>query len=550
MADKLTTYKDSEIVIGLVAPVGVNLDQVQTLISEHLIQFGYTENIIRLSDCIKELKKSGLIKQKIRETKPVDRYNTLMTAGNEARETLGDPILAMQGIYEIYKKRENYSKTSILKSEDKKKDDEDQNTEHSDNLPPLKKYAHVIRSFKHPKEVMLLRRIYSHGFILLGISSSYSNRLKYLTETQGIKQDDAVALMERDEFEKEDFGQHTRKVFHLSDGFIDIDAPDAREQFGRIFELFFGNPYITPSTDEFVMFLAFASALRSGDLSRQVGAVIMSEQGEIISTGCNEAPKFGGGLYWPDDDNICRDIEKQFDSNEKRKKDLIIKIMNTVRGKMLSEIEEKYKSDKKNKALLDGIIKKLKREMRKEIESDTSNKGEKWLKETGLLDITEYGRSVHAEMEALLSCARSGVSPRNGTLYTTTFPCHNCAKHIVASGVKRVVFVEPYPKSHALDLHDDSLALVYDGDKNSDIKKVKFQPFVGLGARRYIDLFSMNFSTGYELNRKNQGKTISWTRQNANLRVQLLPFNYIEREAFTVREMNKKRLEKKGSSIS
>ncbi|MDN3612645.1 hypothetical protein QWZ16_23945 [Vibrio ostreicida] len=26
------------------------------------------------------------------------------------------------------------------------------------------------------------------------------------------------------------------------------------------------------------------------------------------------------------------------------------------------------------------------------------------------------------------------------------FPCHNCAKHIVASGIKRVVYVEPYPK--------------------------------------------------------------------------------------------------------
>jgi deoxycytidylate deaminase len=73
------------------------------------------------------------------------------------------------------------------------------------------------------------------------------------------------------------------------------------------------------------------------------------------------------------------------------------------------------------------------------------------------LDITEFGRPVHAEMEAILSCARIGISPKMGTLYCTTFPCHNCAKHIVAAGIKRVVYVEPYPKSKAEKLHSDSL---------------------------------------------------------------------------------------------
>ena len=84
------------------------------------------------------------------------------------------------------------------------------------------------------------------------------------------------------------------------------------------------------------------------------------------------------------------------------------------------------------------------------------------LKDSGLFDITEYGRAVHAEMEALLTCARAGISPRGGTIYSTTFPCHNCAKHIVTSGIERVVFVEPYPKSKALELHDDSIEIKKD----------------------------------------------------------------------------------------
>jgi deoxycytidylate deaminase len=59
----------------------------------------------------------------------------------------------------------------------------------------------------------------------------------------------------------------------------------------------------------------------------------------------------------------------------------------------------------------------------------------KRLRDGRLYDLTEFGRAVHAEMEALLCCARSGVSPRFGSLFTTTFPCHNCAKHIIAAGI-------------------------------------------------------------------------------------------------------------------
>ena len=60
-------------------------------------------------------------------------------------------------------------------------------------------------------------------------------------------------------------------------------------------------------------------------------------------------------------------------------------------------------------------------------------------------------------MEELLFCARNTVDTRRATLYTTTFPCHNCAKHIIAAGIARVVYVEPYPKSKAMEFHGDAL---------------------------------------------------------------------------------------------
>ena len=110
-----------------------------------------------------------------------------------------------------------------------------------------------------------------------------------------------------------------------------------------------------------------------------------------------------------------------------------------------------------------------------------------------LFDITEFGRAVHAEMEAMLCCAKVGVSPRGGTLYTTTFPCHNCAKHIVDVGIRRVVYVEPYPKGQAKELHSDSIEIEGPIREEKDLKKVQFQPFVGVGPRRYVDLFSIGF---------------------------------------------------------
>ena len=66
----------------------------------------------------------------------------------------------------------------------------------------------------------------------------------------------------------------------------------------RIVELWFGNPHLTPTFDEHAMSFAFAAALRSADLSRQVGAVVTKDD-QILSTGANDCPKAGGRLYWP-----------------------------------------------------------------------------------------------------------------------------------------------------------------------------------------------------------------------------------------------------------
>jgi cytidine deaminase len=87
-------------------------------------------------------------------------------------------------------------------------------------------------------------------------------------------------------------------------------------------------------------------------------------------------------------------------------------------------------------------------------------------------------------MLAICDAARMGRSVKGATLYCTTFPCHNCTKHILASGINRVVYMEPYPKSRAKDLHPDEIEIEAESPT-----KVSFVPFMGISPYRYRDLF-------------------------------------------------------------
>jgi cytidine deaminase len=262
-------------------------------------------------------------------------------------------------------------------------------------------------------------------------------------------------------------------------------------------EIWFGYPYHTPTFDEYAMFMAFSAALRSADLSRQVGAVIARNE-MILATGANDCPRFGGGLYWPAPDNqgAIGDIDRGRDYKRESDSNRIEQL------RMIEDISSKFSEL--------GV---------------PAEKAKEILESSRLRDLTEFGRVVHAEMEALLACGRLGISTVDSTLYSTTFPCHNCAKHIVAAGIKRVVYVEPYPKSKAIDFHDDSIST----STIPEAGKVQFQPFVGIGPRRYFDLFSINGNNSYPLDRKDPmtGKSVKWAIERAKLRIKMAPDSYL-----------------------
>ena len=53
-------------------------------------------------------------------------------------------------------------------------------------------------------------------------------------------------------------------------------------------------------------------------------------------------------------------------------------------------------------------------------------------------------RTVHAEMNALIQCAKEGISTKNTEIYVTHFPCLNCTKQLLQVGCKRVVYINQY----------------------------------------------------------------------------------------------------------
>ena len=91
----------------------------------------------------------------------------------------------------------------------------------------------------------------------------------------------------------------------------------------------------------------------------------------------------------------------------------------------------------------------------------------------------EVCRALHAEERAIIQLGKLGMSlkPSEVTLYTTTFPCPQCANKIVGLGIGKIVFVEHYPTKESVDLLARSL-------ENKNIEK-----FEGVKARAYFRIY-------------------------------------------------------------
>ena len=443
-----------EIVIGFVAPSGTDYDRVKTLVSERLRHYGYQAVPVRLSTLLATRAEHAGRITKAAARDYAKRTTGLQQEGDLFRATVGkNHALALAAVNEIASERKRLNGGV----------DEGDKT-------PVESVAYLVWSFKTPEELDTLRAIYRSRFFAISVHAPRRERVERLAQRiaasrkrignpSGDDRADAERIVANDEHEDRNggakFGQNVRDAYPLADFFV---SADDQASVDRVVDIIFGHPFLTPTNDEYGMFVANAAALRSAELGRQVGAAISDDLGDILATGMNEVPAAGGGQYGADRKPDNREFTRGLDSSDE------------MRELLAGDIEQKLRDA--------GVLK----------DPETSTAAiQNALRGTHIRYLTEFGRALHAEASAFLDAARRGVSVQGATVYVTTFPCHQCTRQVIASGVKRLVYIYPYPKSLAERFHGD--AIYIDGEGPST--KVPFQPFRGVAPRRYLDAFTM-----------------------------------------------------------
>jgi dephospho-CoA kinase len=275
---KLNERLTEELVIALVGPVGSGCTKVSELLTDLFrSDYEYIVHYYKLSDYI--LNNAALVEREIKKgTKAGERIKQMQGIGDELRRVCGKSYLAAKAVEEIAEKREaeGFGKTAA-----------------GQFVPKQFRRLHIIDSIKHPEELKLLRATYGDIFWLIGVFAPLIVREQRLEFQEHLDKAQIEAIVRRDYSEEEDHGQKVRDVFYQADFFVRNDHENTsrlKQTIIRFIEIIFGAPVHTPTLDESSMYAAYAEAAKSACLSRQVGAAIVSTDGELIGSGRNDVP--------------------------------------------------------------------------------------------------------------------------------------------------------------------------------------------------------------------------------------------------------------------
>lgn len=479
----LSTLRSQELFFAVVGPVGAGGSRAIASLERACVEAGYKAERIRVSELIKSWAKDQGKIQPSFERKTLEDVRTLQDWGDEMR--MADPAaIARATLAEIARRRAKRTGVDFVPGEAVSPGDE--------------KVAYLIDSIRHPAETNLFRRTYANAFALVGVVCEEQERIKrildkYLTVPEQQVPDlvrKAKAFISRDaDDELATHGQHVTKAFFEADFFVDNTDCDVSDRdqlldtpLSRLVSIVAHDRIVRPTIEETAMHHAHSARVRSACLSRQVGAALVDFEGTVLATGTNEVPKAGGGVYGElfaeehGADDRCAFRPDAYCSSNREQNRIIEDLITDIPA--LTAVEDR--------AALRSALRK-----------------------TAVGQLIEFSRAVHAEMDALMSAGREGVTTSGTRLFVTTFPCHYCARHIVSAGVHEVQFIEPYPKSLALNLHKDAITVdatrwvapgaIHEVSKEEATEaepagtilhgKVLFRPFVGVAPRLYLRAF-------------------------------------------------------------
>lgn len=463
-----TSERSPMLVFAVGGRLGSGCSFVRDWLRHSLSTFGYEVEILDVTGVFLEQIGAYLpdTNEKTSEvqdlTEHARRIRQLQENGNRLRQQLGSEIIAALCVSEIIHPH-------II--------------EHR-ILDERKRQAYIIDSLKHPDEVRFLRKVFRDAFCMVGVVASDRVRMKRLHER---KQFDDTSFKALDEIDADERGTtHGQKAIDavtVSDYFFANDyatKAEIQSEADRLMRLIFGVEVQSPRPDEVGMQAAYKAARRSACLSRQVGAAIFDSEGHVLSIGHNDVPQFGGGLYGPESRQDERCYARGGKCYNDEEKQLIV---------------EELAGALKAAGLVDANVSELSLQAA--------------IKKSRIKNLIEFSRAVHAEMSAIIAVARSSRPGLSGaTLYCTTFPCHNCAKHIIAAGISRVLYLEPYEKSLARRLHADAINAP---DEERQLNKVAFDLYGGASPSQFENYFGSN------LPRKDDGKFVDRDRSRTGL---------------------------------
>lgn len=211
---------------------------------------------------------------------------------------------------------------------------------------------------------------------------------------------------------------------------LSLEFATMAEQWMKFSTLILHPALITPSAEERCMVVAHTAKLNSSCLSRQVGAVITNQYHSIRTIGWNEVPYGQMPCGLKDLDQVghaecegCEHIYSDFEKGSRSHYD-----GQDFPHKVTEDMPD-LEQDKNN---LKGLpysycFKTL----------HNRYEGEK---------NQVFTRSLHAEENAILQMAKYGGEPlMNGVIYVTASPCELCSKKLYQIGVRKIVFIDPYP---------------------------------------------------------------------------------------------------------
>ena len=205
------------------------------------------------------------------------------------------------------------------------------------------------------------------------------------------------------------------------------------EQWIRIKSLISHPGIVTPTQEERCMQIAYNSKFNSGCISRQVGAVITDRNHSIRSVGWNDVPK--GSIPC----NIRTLIDIINPENVDKEKD------KSYSHFELASTEKPYKyggNFAKNTKILFSKHTELTQALGLNHSFCFKSLHNKYERK----DNQVHTRSLHAEENAMLQISKYGGQPLlGGTLYTTASPCELCAKKAYQLGIKKIIYIDPYP---------------------------------------------------------------------------------------------------------